>query len=126
VQLRVLREPLLKVKYLFAYGDYRRRAADLTPPGIAAPYFDPQALKVHSWGVVLEKNWGDRFKLALESNLLYNQQGTGPGVNALAELNYLLTYHLSVRGVAYYSHSVGLGGVSYQVRSVSGGLSYRF
>ncbi len=44
----------------------------------------------------------------------------------LVELNYLLTYHWSLRAVGYYANSMLRGGVSYQARSVSGGLSYRF
>jgi len=31
-----------------------------------------------------------------------------------------------VRAVGFYSHHAGPGPTSYQVRSVSGGLSYRF
>ena len=129
VQFRVLMNPLLKIKYSYAYGDYNRRAADLAPPGSGPAYADFQSLNFHSWGMVLEKNWGGRAKLALESNFNYSQQGDNPGVktvNALAEMNYLLTYHLSLRAVGFYSHSVLPGGTSYQARSVSGGLSYRF
>jgi tetratricopeptide (TPR) repeat protein len=62
LQYRVLREPLIKAKYLFVYIDYRRRAAELTPLDAAAAYFDPQALKLHSWGIVLENNWSGRVK----------------------------------------------------------------
>ena len=47
------------------------------------------------------------------------------GVNALVEGHYLLTYHLSLRAVGYYSYTV-FPGSTYQVRSISGGLSYRF
>lgn len=129
VQFRVLMNPLLKIKYFYAYGDYNRRAADLAPPGSGPAYADFRSLNFHSWGVVLEKNWGGRAKLALESNFNYSRQGNNPGVktvNALAEMNYLLTYHLSFRAVGFYSHSVLPGGTSYQARSVSGGLSYRF
>jgi hypothetical protein len=74
----------------------------------------------------LEYNWGDRAKFVIESNVTYNQVGNGPGENVLAEVNYLLTSHLSMRATGFYSNSMLAGGVSYQVRSVSGGLSYRF
>jgi hypothetical protein len=129
VQFRVLMNPLLKIKYSYAYGDYNRRAADLAPPGSGPAYADFQSLNFHSWGMVLEKNWGGRAKLVLESNFNYSRQGDNPGVktvNALAEMNYLLTYHLSLRAVGFYSHSMLPGRTSYQARSVSGGLSYRF
>ena len=79
--------------------------------------------------MVLEKNWGSRAKLALESNFNYSQQGGNPAVktvNALAEMNYLLTCHLSLRAVGFYSPSILPGGTSYPARSVSGELSYRF
>jgi hypothetical protein len=128
IQFRALMNPLLKIKYFFAYGNYSRRAADLAPPGPAPPYVDFHALKYHSWGAVLEKNWGSRAKLVLESNFICSQQESNPwvkGVNALAEMNYLLTYHLSLRAVGFYYYSAGLGHI-YQVRSVTGGLSYRF
>lgn len=129
VQYRVLMNPLLKIKYFYAYGDYNRRAEDLAPPGSSPAYTDFQSLSFHSWGMVLEKNWGSRAKLAVESNFNYSHRGDNPGVktvNVLVEMNYLLTYHLSLRTVGFYSHSVLPGGTSYQVRNVSGGLSYRF
>lgn len=126
VQYRVLQDPLFKIKYSLYYGDFKNRALDLAQPGAGAPYTDFQSLKYHLWGVVLEKNWSDRAKLALESNVTYNQVGNGPGVNVLVELNYLLTYHLSLRAVGYYANSMFQGGISYQVRSASGGVSYRF
>ncbi len=124
VQFRVLRDPLLKIKYLFAYGDYNHRAVDLAPAGTAPPYTDFHSLKYNSWGAVLEKNWGSRAKLVLESNFIYSRQKSNPwvkGVNALAEMNYLLTSHLSLRAVGFYFYSVGAGR-TYQVSSVSGGL----
>jgi hypothetical protein len=126
VQFRVLMTPLLKVKYFFAYGDYSRLAQELAAPGSAPPYAAFQSIKYQSWGAVLEKNWGSRAKLVLESNFIYHRQETNPwvrGVNVLAGINYLITYHLSLRAVGYYSHSVGPGPVSYQVRNVLGGLS---
>jgi tetratricopeptide (TPR) repeat protein len=129
VQYRVLMDPMLKIKYFYAYGDYKRRAVDLAPPGGGPAYKDFQSLSFHSWGMVLEKNWGSRAKLAMESNFNYSHRGDNPGVktvNVLAEVNYLLTYHLSLRAVGFYSHSVSPGPTSYQMRSVSGGLSYRF
>ncbi len=126
VQYRVLWDPLLKIKYSLYYGDYQNRAIDLARPGAGAPYADFQSLKYHSWGVVLEYNWGDRAKFVIESNVTYNQVGNGPGENVLAELNYLLTSHWSLRATGFYSNSMLPGRVSYQARSVSGGLSYRF
>jgi hypothetical protein len=128
IQYRVLMHPLLKVKYLFAYGNYSQRAADLAPAGTAPPYIDFHSIKYHSWGAVLEKNWGSRAKLVLESNFICQRQKSNPWtkvVNGLVEMDYLLTYHLSLRAVGFYYYSAGLGRI-YQVRSVSGGLSYRF
>ena len=121
--------PLLKIKYSFTYGDYKYRAVDLAPIGTGPAYTDFQSIKLHTWGAVLEKNWGGRAKLVLESNFNYSRQLSDPwvkGVNVLAEMNYLLTYHLSLRAVGFYAHSVGQGGTSYQIRNISGGLSYRF
>jgi tetratricopeptide (TPR) repeat protein len=128
IQYRVLMNPLLKIKYFFGYGNYSQRAADLAPVGTAPPYVDFHALKYQSWGVVLEKNWGSRAKLVLESNFICSQQKSNPyakGVNGLVEMDYLLTYHLSLRAVGFYFYSQGLG-LTYLVRNVSGGLSYRF
>jgi len=128
VQFRVLMNPLLKIKYFFAYGDYSRLAADLGPPRTPSPYIDFHSLKYHSWGAVLEKNWGNRAKLVLESNFICLKQPNNPwtkGVNALAEINFLLTYHLSLRAVGFYFYSVNQDR-TYEVRNVSGGLSYRF
>ena len=129
IQYRLLMESLFKIKYSFTYGDYKYRAATLAAPGAGPSYNDFQSIKYNTWGAVLEKNWGKRAKLVLESNFIYSQQMSNPwvrGVNVLAEMNYLLTYHLSLRTVGFYSHSVGQGGTSYQVRNLSGGLSYRF
>jgi len=78
---------------------------------------------------VLEKNWGGRVKLALESNFNYSRQLRNPrvkGVNVLVEMNYLLIHHVALRAVGFYSHSVGPGPAPYQMRNISGGLSYRF
>ncbi|MFZ5448192.1 MAG: tetratricopeptide repeat protein [Thermodesulfobacteriota bacterium] len=126
VQYRVLWDPLLKIKYSLYYGDFQNRAIDLAQPGAGPPYADFHSLKYHAWGVVLEYNWSDRAKFIVESNVTYNQVGNGPGENVLVELNYLLTSHLSMRAVGFYANSMLRGGVSYQARSVSGGLSYRF
>jgi hypothetical protein len=115
-----------KIKYSLFYSDFQNRAQDLARPGAGVPYADFQSLKYHFWGVVLEKNWGDWAKLAPESNVTYNQVGNGPGVNVPVGLNYLLTRHLSLRAVGYYANSMFQGGVSYQFRSASGGVSYRF
>lgn len=128
IQFRVLMNPLLKIKYFFAYGDYSRLAVDLGPPCTPPPYIDFHSLKYHSWGAVLEKNWGNRAKLVLESNFICLKQPNNPwtrGGNALAEINFLLTYHLSLRAVGFYFYSVNQGR-TYEVRNVSGGLSYRF
>ena len=114
VQYRVLWDPLLKIKYSLYYGDFRNRAIDLARPGAGAPYADFHSLKYHAWGVVLEYNWGDRAKFAVESNVTYNQVGNGPGENVMVELNYLLTPHLSMRAVGFYANSMLRGGVSYQ------------
>jgi hypothetical protein len=78
---------------------------------------------------VLEKNWGSRAKFVLESNFNYSRQesnNSARGVNVMAEMNYLLTERVSLRAVGFYSHSVAQSGISYQVRNVSGGISYRF
>ena len=83
-------------------------------------------MKYHYWGLVLEKNWGSRAKLVLESNLNYNQMSNSPGFNSLLEFDYLLTYHLSARIVGFYSNAVTQGSASYQVRSALATLSYRF
>gem|GEM_PF-3563172 len=128
IQFRVLMNPLFKIKYFFAYGDYSRQVRDLAPPGAPPPYTDFHDLKYQSWGAVVEKNWGSRAKLVLESNFICSQQKINPwvkGVNVLAELNYLLTYHLSLRAVGFYYCSWPPGR-TYQVRTISGGLSYRF
>jgi tetratricopeptide (TPR) repeat protein len=128
IQFRVLMNPLFKIKYSFTYGNYNRQVRDLAPPGAPPPYTDFHDLKYHSWGTVLEKNWGSRAKLVLESNFICSQQLNNPwtrGVNVLAELNYLLTYHLSLRAVGFYFYSVNQGR-TYEVRNISGGLSYRF
>lgn len=93
------------------------------------PYADFQLINFHSWGLVLEKNWGEWAKLAMESNFNYSRQGSNPWVktaNVLVEMNDLLTYNLSLQAVGFYFHSIGPGPASYQSRSVSGGLSYRF
>ena len=58
--------------------------------------------------------------------MTYNQVANGPGENVLVEVNYLLTPHLSMRATGFYANSMLPGRVSYQARSVSGGLSYRF
>jgi tetratricopeptide (TPR) repeat protein len=129
LQFRVLMNPLFKIKYSFAYGDYKYLALALASPGAGPSYYDFQSIKLHTWGAVLEKNWGGRAKLVLESNFNYSQQLSNPwvkGFNALAEINYLLTYHLSLRIVGFYAHNVGPGSNSYQMRNISGGLSYRF
>jgi tetratricopeptide (TPR) repeat protein len=126
LQYRLLAEPLLKLKYSFYYGHYLYPARDLAPAGAAPAYVAFQNLKFHAWGVVLEKNWGGRAKLALESNLNYNQRSNAPGFNAMVEFDYLLTYHLSARVVGFYSNALVQGSASHQMRSALTTLSYRF
>lgn len=126
LQYRILTEPLLKLKYSFNYGHYLYPARDLAPPGGAPAYAAFQNLKIHAWGVVLEKNWGSRAKLALESNLTYNQRSNTPGCNTLVEFDYLLTHHVSLRVVGFYSNAVVQGSTSHQARSALATLSYRF
>ena len=104
LQFRILQDPLLKFKYSFYYGDYLYSSREITPPGAAPAYLAFKYLKYHYWGFVLEKNWGSRAKLALETNLTYNQLSNYPGFNSLVEFDYLLTYHLSARIVGFYSN----------------------
>ncbi len=126
LQFRILQDPLLKFKYSFYYGDYLYSSPEITPPRAAPAYLAFKHLKYHYWGVVLEKNWGSRAKLVMESNLNYNQMSNSPGINCLLEFDYLLTYHLSARIVGFYSNAVTQGSASYQVRSALATLSYRF
>ena len=78
-------EPVAQNKvFLMLTAIFNRRAMDLAPPVAGPAYADFQSLKYHSWGMVLEKNWGDRAKLALESNFdCSNQVGNGPGVKTV-------------------------------------------
>jgi hypothetical protein len=126
LQYRILQDPLVKFKYSLTYGHYLYTARDILPFGAAPAYLAFQDLKFHTWGIVLEKNWGRRAKFALESNLNYNQRSNAPGFNSLVEFDYLLSYRLSVRAVGFYSNGVTLGSASHQVRSALGTLSYRF
>lgn len=126
LQYRLLQDPLLKFKYTFYYGSYLYSARDISPTGAPPAYLAFQYLKYHSWGVVLEKNWGRRAKVAVETNLNYNQRSNMPGFNSLVEFDYLLNYHLSVRVVGFYANSVTQGSASYQVRSALATMSYRF
>jgi tetratricopeptide (TPR) repeat protein len=126
LQFRLLPDPLLKFKYTFYYGDYLYSSPEITPAGAAPAYLAFQHLKFHTWWFVLEKNWGKRLKLALETNLNYNQMSNSPGINCLAEIDCLLTYHLSARLVGFYANAVTQASASYQVRSALATLSYRF
>ena len=126
LQYRLLQDPLLKFKYAFYYGDYLYPSRSVTPPGAGPAYLAFKHLKYHTWGFVLEKNWGPRAKLAVETNLNYNQLGNAPGFNSLVEFDYLLTYHVSLRAVGFYSNAVPLRSTSHQVRSALATLSYRF
>jgi tetratricopeptide (TPR) repeat protein len=126
---RLVTDPLLlKLKYSFYFLGYRSRSAALQglPPGSLQLYFDPIAFKNHSWGVVLEKNFGDWLKFAVESDIQLTPGAPSPGFLALAETDVLLTRQLSLRLVAFYNHSVSNDKTSYQVRNLVAGLSYRF
>jgi tetratricopeptide (TPR) repeat protein len=125
---RVLPDPLLKVKYSFFYLGFQHHSADLAglPRGSAPLYWDPIGFKNHAWGVVLEKNWWGRLKLALEGDLLYNPGAPSPGALVYLELDYLLTRNLALRGVGFYLNSVNNDRTSYQVRNVNFGIAYRF
>jgi tetratricopeptide (TPR) repeat protein len=126
---RLVTDPLLlKLKYSFYYLGYRTGSAALQdlPPGSLQLYFDPIAFKNHSWGVVLEKNFGDWLKFSLESDIQLTPGAPGPGFLALAEMDVLLTRQLSLRLVAFYNNSVSNDKTSYQVRNLVAGLAYRF
>jgi tetratricopeptide (TPR) repeat protein len=128
---RIFQDPLVKAKYSFFYIDYRRSSASLANlPSWSAPlYWDPQGFKNHSVGIVFEQNWAKKFKLAWETDILFNQGTATPGFLGLVELDYLLTSNIVLRVVGSYSHSVDQGDrqtTSYQVRNIFGGLSYRF
>lgn len=128
VTYRVLPDPLLKLKYSFFYLGFRKHSVDLAdlPPGAAPLYWDPIAFKNHSWGIVFEKNWLGRIKLALESDLLYTPGAPTPGALVFLEVDVLLTPNLAWRTVGFYLNSVDGDKTSYQVRSISAGFSYRF
>ena len=121
-------EPLLKLKYSFFYLGFRRHSADLAdlPSGSAPLYWDPIGFKNHSWGVVFEKNWAGRFKLALEGDMLYTPGAPSTGSLVFLEADVLLTKNLAWRTIGFYLNSVDRDKTSYQVRNVSTGLSFRF
>ena len=128
---RLLQDPLVKAKYSFFYIDYRSSSTSLASlPSWSAPlYWDPQGFKNHSVGIVFEQNWAQKFKLAWETDILFNQGTATPGFLGLVELDYLLTSNIVLRVVGSYSHSVDQGDrqtTSYQARNIFGGLSYRF
>jgi hypothetical protein len=126
---RLVTDPLLlKLRYSFYYLGYRTRSATLQglPPGSVQLYFDPIAFKNHSWGVVLEKNFNGWLKFSLESDIQLTPGALSPGFLTLAEVDVLLTKHLSFRLLAFYNHSVSNDKTSYQVRSLTGGLCFRF
>jgi tetratricopeptide (TPR) repeat protein len=128
VTYRVLADPLLKLKYSFFYLGFRTHSIDLAnlPRGSAPLYWDPIAFKNHSWGVVFEQNWLGRLKLALESDLLYTPGAQTPGALIFLEVDLLLTRNLALRTVGFYLNGVDPDQTSYQLRSISLGLSYRF
>jgi len=74
----------------------------------------------------LEKNFGDRLKFSLESDIQLTPGAPSPGFLALAEMDILITRQLSFRLVAFYNNSVNNDRTSYQVRNLTGGLTYRF
>ena len=122
------KEPLLKLKYSFFYLGFRRHSADLAglPPGSAPLYWDPIGFKNHSLGVVFEKNWLGRVKLALEGDLLYTPGAPSPGSLVFLEADVLLTKNLAWRTIGFYLNSIDRDKTSYQMRNISTGLSYRF
>jgi len=85
---RLLPDPLVKVKYSFFYIDYRRPSASLAnlPAGSAPLYWDPSAFKNHTVGLVFEQNWAKRFKLAFETDIVFNVGANSPGFLGLVEL----------------------------------------
>ncbi len=128
---RIFQDPLLKAKYSFFYIDYRSPSASLANlPSWSSPlYWDPQGFKNHSIGIVFEQNWAKKFKLAWETDMLFNQGTATPGFLGLVEMDYLLTSNVALRVVGSYLHSVDQGNrqtSSYQARNIFGGLSYRF
>ena len=108
---RIFQDPLVKAKYSFFYIDYRSSSASLASlPSWSAPlYWDPQGFKNHSVGIVFEQNWAQKFKLAWETDMLFNQGTATPGFLGLVELDYLLTSNIVLRVVGSYSHSVDQG-----------------
>lgn len=125
---RLWMDPLVKLKYSFFYLGFRKNSIELAnlPRGSAPLYWDPIAFKNHGWGVVLEKNWLGWIKLALESDLLYNPGAPVPGALVFLELDLLLTKNLAFRTTGAYLNSVDADKTSYQVRSISAGVFYRF
>lgn len=126
---RLITKPLLfKLKYSFFYLGYRTSSATLQglPPDSVQLYFDPIAFKNHSWGTILEKNFGDRLKFSLESDIQLTPGAPSPGFLALAEMDVLIAKQLSFRLVGFYNNSVNSANTSYQVRTVIGGLTVRF
>ena len=108
---RIFQDPLVKAKYSFFYIDYRSSSASLAnlPPGPLPLYWDPQGFKNHSVGIVFEQNWAKKFKLAFETDMLFNQ-GTGtPGFLGLVEVDYLLTPNIALRVVGSYLNSIDEG-----------------
>ncbi len=128
---RIFQDPLVKIKYSFFYIDYRSASASLAGlPSWSAPlYWDPQGFKNHSFGLVFEQNWMKKFKLALETDMLFNQGTADPGFLGLAEMDYLVTSNVALRIVGSYLNSNDQGNrqsTSYQAKNIFGGLSYRF
>ena len=126
---RLVTDPfLLRFKTSFYYLGYRSRSATLQdlPPGSVQLYFDPIAFKNYSWGIIFEKNFSPRLKLVLESDLQMTPGASQPGFLGLVELDALLTRNLSLRAIGFYNNSINNDNTSYQVRSFSAGLTYRF
>lgn len=128
---RLWLDPLVKAKYSFFFMDYRQRSAALAnlPQGYAQLYWDPNAFKNHSVGLVFEQNWAQRFKLAAEADMLINQTNGAPGFIGLVELDYLLTNNIALRLIGSYLNSNDRDNgidTSYQARNIFGGVSFRF
>ena len=119
---------LVRLKTSFYYLGYRSSSAALQglPPGSIQLYFDPIAFKNYCWGVIFEKNFSDRLKLVLETDLQLTPGASQPGFLGLAELDMLLTKRLALRAVGFYNNSINNDNTSYQVRSITAGLTYRF
>jgi len=128
ITYRVLKDPLLRLKYSFYYLDFRDRSAELAglPEWAAALYWDPVAYKNHSIGFVFEKNFADRAKLALETDLVFDPEADRPGFLTFVELNFFLSDNISLRALGFYLNSEDKNDTSYKIRNITVGITYRF